>query len=71
MHFFAEKFFPGAGATVLNGKIFVAGGFDDNAPLASVEVYNPVITQWTSIQERNLKSHPISEGLLRGPRLLG
>ena len=31
----------GAGATVSGGKIYVAGGFDDNAPLSSVEVYDP------------------------------
>lgn len=31
----------GAGATVSAGKIYVAGGFDDNAPLSSVEVYDP------------------------------
>jgi kelch-like protein 8 len=41
----------GAGATVTNGKIFVAGGFDDNAPLASVEVYDPKNSTWTNIKQ--------------------
>ena len=40
----------GAGATVANGKIYVAGGFDDNAPLSSVEVYNPVNSLWINIK---------------------
>ena len=40
----------GAGATVTNGRIFVAGGFDDNAPLNSVEVFNPTTNQWSNIK---------------------
>ena len=31
-------------------KIFVAGGFDDNAPLSSVEVYDPVTSIWVNIK---------------------
>ena len=41
----------GAGATVSNGKIYVAGGFDDNAPLSSVEVYDPKAKMWHNIRQ--------------------
>ena len=41
----------GAGATVSNGKIYVAGGFDDNAPLSSVEVYDPKAKLWHNIRQ--------------------
>jgi N-acetylneuraminic acid mutarotase len=40
----------GAGATVLGGRIYVAGGMGaDGASLASVEVFDPATNSWSSI----------------------
>lgn len=50
----------GAGATVSGGKIYVAGGFDDNAPLSSVEVYDPRARQVSAKNDCNLK--PLNDG---------
>jgi hypothetical protein len=35
-------------AVVLNGEIYVVGGFDGNSNLSSVEIYNPTTDQWRS-----------------------
>ena len=36
------------GAAVINGKIYVVGGFDSNSnSLSSMEIYDPVADQWT------------------------
>jgi kelch-like protein 10 len=45
-----NKIRSNAGAATLNGKIYVAGGFD--IPITkSAEVYDPEFNQWTSIAE--------------------
>ena len=39
----------GASAAVYNGRIYVVGGFDDVAPLADCEVFDPIEQTWTVI----------------------
>lgn len=39
----------GAGAAVLDGFLYVVGGFDNNIPLNSVEKYDPETDMWTNL----------------------
>jgi kelch-like protein 10 len=39
-----------AGGAVLNGKIYITGGYNDRV-LNSAEVYDPEVNQWTLIRE--------------------
>ena len=39
----------GSSAAVYNGKIYVAGGFDDVSPLEKCECFDPVEKTWVEI----------------------
>ncbi|KFM57287.1 Kelch-like protein 8, partial [Stegodyphus mimosarum] len=39
----------GAGVVVLDGFIYVIGGFENNVPLNSVEKYDPDTNKWTFV----------------------
>ncbi|CAF5207341.1 unnamed protein product, partial [Rotaria magnacalcarata] len=39
----------GASVTVLNNRLFILGGFDDNSPLDSVECFDPDTNLWIMV----------------------
>ena len=39
----------GAGAAVIGGKLYVAGGFNGNVVLDSVERYDPLTNRWEAL----------------------
>ncbi|XP_024942180.1 kelch-like protein 3 isoform X6 [Cephus cinctus] len=61
----ARSFFTVA---VLNGRIYVIGGFagKDKLPLSSVECYNPETGQWIFVADLNIRRQTASAGVLKG-----
>ena len=43
------------GVAALNGKVYVAGGYDGNMFLRSVECYDPATDLWTRVSPMNVK----------------
>lgn len=43
-----------ASATVLDGSIYVAGGYTNVSKTNSVEVYDPKINEWTQVAPMNM-----------------
>ena len=43
------------GAASLDGKIYIAGGYDGNVFLKTVDRFDPVANKWTKLAEMNVK----------------
>ncbi|KAK6016774.1 kelch repeat protein [Ostertagia ostertagi] len=48
------------GATTLNGKIYVCGGYDGAQFLNSVECFDPVTMRWSPVTPMNIKRSRVS-----------
>ena len=56
----------GAGVALLNDHIYVVGGFDGTAHLASVEVYNIRTDYWTTVAPMTTPRCYVGATVLRG-----
>ena len=43
------------GAAALNGKIYIAGGYDGNVFLKTVDCFDPVTNKWSKVADMNMK----------------
>ena len=56
---------PGVG--VLDGRIYVVGGYDGSSPLSSVEMFDPQSNKWTIVgRGMNTKRELLAAGVLSG-----
>lgn len=58
--------FAGAGVALLNDHIYVVGGFDGTAHLASVESYNIRADTWTTVTSMTTPRCYVGATVLRG-----
>ncbi|KAK6042655.1 kelch repeat protein [Cooperia oncophora] len=47
------------GSAVLDGHLYVAGGYDGSSRLGSVEKYDPVINQWIAVTAMNITRYGV------------
>ena len=43
------------GTASLNGKIYIAGGYDGNVFLKTVDCFDPVTNKWSKVTDMNVK----------------
>ena len=43
------------GAASLNGKIYIAGGYDGNVFLKTVDCFDPITNKWSKVADMNVK----------------
>lgn len=54
-----------AAVAILNGKIYVMGGYKDRC-LKSVECYDPIIDEWTTVASMNQSRRGAQAGVAAG-----
>lgn len=68
--FLSSYLYTGAGVSVLNGQIFVCGGYDGTDHLSSVESYSIHTQQWSSLQSMVVPRCYVGACVLRGKLLV-
>lgn len=63
---FTDKPRSVAGVAVLDGLLYIIGGFDGNNYLQDADVYDPETNSWTSVSPLNDKRSATSVAVMKG-----